>query len=62
MGKKVKHKTKRVTEAPPDEDLEAEAAYYASRCGITRDEAVKIIRGAHEPKPSMARQGGAKGR
>ncbi|BCM21104.1 hypothetical protein MJ8_48950 [Mesorhizobium sp. J8] len=51
MGKKAKHKAKRVIEEPIEEALAAEAAYYARKCGITIEEAAKTIREAKEPKP-----------
>ncbi|CAN7731964.1 hypothetical protein [Mesorhizobium sp. LjNodule214] len=50
MGKKAKQKAKQAVEAPSEGDLEREAAYYARKVGITRDEALTIIREAHQPK------------
>jgi hypothetical protein len=49
MGKKAKHDI----EAPIEGDLAAEAAYYARKCGITINEAAKIIRDASVPKLSV---------
>jgi hypothetical protein len=53
MGKKTKHKRKQAIEAPLEGELEAEAAYYARKCGITINEAAKIIRDASVPKLSV---------
>jgi hypothetical protein len=52
MGKKAKQ----ALEVPLEGELEAEAAYYARKCGITRDEAAKIIREAHAPMLSIVRK------
>ena len=52
MGKKAKQ----AIEAPVEARLEKEAAYYARKVGITRDEAVAIIREAHQPKLSIVRK------
>lgn len=56
-GKKAKQKAKQAIDAPLELEgaLEAEAAYYARKVGITRDEAAKIIREAHAPKLSIVR-------
>jgi len=62
MGKKAKQKVKRAIDAPLEGWLEADAAYYARKVGITRDEAAKIIREAHGPKLSIVRKDGVKGR
>ncbi|CDX46988.1 hypothetical protein MPLA_930067 [Mesorhizobium sp. ORS 3359] len=43
MGKKAKLKAKRAAELPTEGPLSGEAAYYARKCGITIDEAAKII-------------------
>ena len=56
MGKKAKQKAKQAIDAPLEGGLEAEAAYYARKVGITRDEAAKIIREAHAPKLSIVRK------
>ncbi|MDG4877663.1 hypothetical protein P9273_21405 [Mesorhizobium sp. WSM4935] len=53
MGKKAKHD---VIEEPIEGSLAAEAAYYARKCGITVQEAAKIIREAHAPKLSIVRK------
>jgi hypothetical protein len=55
MGKKAKRKPKQAIEAPIDREIGAEAAYYARKCGITIDEAARIIREAHSPKLSIVR-------
>ena len=62
MGKKAKHKAKQAIEAPLDGALEAEAAYYARKVGITIAEAAKIIREANPPKLAIVRKDGANGR
>jgi hypothetical protein len=46
-------KAKHDIEAPIEGDLAAEAAYYARKCGITINEAAKIIRDASVPKLSV---------
>jgi len=56
MGKRAKHKVKRAVEPPLEGELEAEAAYYARKCGITIDEVAKIIREAQTPKLSIVRK------
>lgn len=56
MGKKAKQKAKQAIAEPIDGRLEAEAAYYARKVGITRDEALTIIREAHGPKLSIVRK------
>lgn len=56
MGKKAKQKAKQAIDAPLEGGLEAEAAYYARKVGITRDEAAKIIQEAHTPKLSVVRK------
>ncbi|ETA72561.1 hypothetical protein MesloDRAFT_1437 [Mesorhizobium japonicum R7A] len=43
-------------DAPLEDGLEGEAAYYARKVGITRDEAAKIIREANAPKLSIVRK------
>lgn len=52
MGKKAKQ----AIDAPLAGRLEAEAAYYFRKVGITRDETVKIIREARAPKLSIVRK------
>lgn len=49
MGKKAKQMPKQAVQPPLDSELETEAAYYARKCGITIDEAAKIIREAKAP-------------
>jgi hypothetical protein len=56
MGKKAKQKAKQAIEAPIEGELEAEALYYARKCGITVAEAAKIIRDAQAPKLSIVRK------
>lgn len=55
MGKKAKQKPKQAIDAPLELEgaLEAEAAYYARKVGITAAEAAKIIREARAPKLSI---------
>ncbi|WP_245518454.1 MULTISPECIES: hypothetical protein [unclassified Mesorhizobium] len=62
MGKKAKRKAKQAIEEPIEGELEAEAAYYARKVGITIDEAARIIREAHPPKLSIVRKDGDKRR
>ncbi|MEI9430307.1 hypothetical protein [Mesorhizobium sp. Cs1299R1N3] len=57
MGKKAKHKAKKVIDYPMEGELETEAAYYARKCGITTNEAAKIIREAHAPKLTIVPKG-----
>ncbi|WP_246679093.1 hypothetical protein [Mesorhizobium sp. B2-6-2] len=47
MGKKAKQKAKQAVTVPMEGELETEAAYYARKCGITIEEAAKIIREAN---------------
>ncbi|PBB96770.1 hypothetical protein CK224_21060 [Mesorhizobium sp. WSM3862] len=47
MAKKAKHAIQSI---PLDHDLAREADYYARRCGLTRDETLRIIRTASAPK------------
>jgi len=56
MRKKAKLRAKHAVEAPIEGELVVEAAYYARKCGITNDEAAKIIREAHAPKISIVRK------
>ncbi|WP_246696495.1 hypothetical protein [Mesorhizobium sp. SARCC-RB16n] len=57
MGKKAKHKAKKVIDIPIEGELETEASYYARKCGITTDEAAKIIREARAPKLTIVPKG-----
>lgn len=51
MGKKAKHKAKQAIIALPlDDEVQTEAAYYARLCGITPEEALRIIEAANGPK------------
>ncbi|MER8375785.1 hypothetical protein NKH19_27260 [Mesorhizobium sp. M1338] len=59
MGKK---KAKQAIDAPLEGGLEAEAAYYARKVGITRDEAAKIIREAQAPKRWIVHKDAVTGR
>ncbi|MER9313208.1 hypothetical protein NKI51_28660 [Mesorhizobium australicum] len=60
MGKKAKRKQKQAIELPIEGQLEAEAAYYARKVGITIQEAAQIIREAHKPKLSIVPKGKGK--
>jgi hypothetical protein len=60
MGKKAKRKARQAVEIPLDGKLEAEAAYYARKVGITVDEAAKLIREANPPKLSIVPKGKSK--
>lgn len=53
MAKKAKRKSKRRVETSKDGELEREADFYARKVGITRDEALTIIREALKPKLSI---------
>ncbi|WP_246680473.1 MULTISPECIES: hypothetical protein [unclassified Mesorhizobium] len=47
MSKKAKHKAKQAIIALPlDDEVQTEAAYYARLCGITPEEALRIIEAA----------------
>ncbi|WP_181763429.1 hypothetical protein [Mesorhizobium sp. B2-4-15] len=51
MGRKAKHKPKQAIIALPlDDEVQTEAAYYARKCGITTEEALRIIKEANPPK------------
>ncbi|MDX8455167.1 hypothetical protein RFM98_20640 [Mesorhizobium sp. VK9D] len=60
MGKKAQRKAKHAVDIPLDGELEAEAAYYARKVGITIDEAAKLIREANPPKFSIVPKGKSK--
>ncbi|MDX8451135.1 hypothetical protein RFM98_00015 [Mesorhizobium sp. VK9D] len=60
MGKKAKLKAKQAVEAPIDGELDAEAVYYARKVGITKDEALRIIKQASPPKLSIVPKGKSK--
>lgn len=47
MGKKAKQKF----ETPVDRERTAEADYYARKCGLTREEALRIMNDARSVKP-----------
>ncbi len=47
VGKKAKQRT----ETFADRERAIEADYFARRCGLTRDEALKIIKDARPDKP-----------
>ncbi|WP_246671417.1 MULTISPECIES: hypothetical protein [unclassified Mesorhizobium] len=50
MAKKAKHKAKQAIIALPlDDEVQTEATYYARKCGITLEEAAKIIRETRAP-------------
>ncbi|UVK52423.1 hypothetical protein DBIPINDM_005794 [Mesorhizobium sp. AR02] len=46
----VGKKAKRAGESPINREREIEAEYYARKCGLTRDEALKIIKDARPAK------------
>ncbi|WP_246686001.1 hypothetical protein [Mesorhizobium sp. B2-4-6] len=50
MGKKAKREATQAVALPFDEELQTEAAYYARRCGITTEEALRIIKEANVQK------------
>ncbi|MGX5803676.1 hypothetical protein ACWGS9_20870 [Bradyrhizobium sp. Arg314] len=56
MGKKAKRKVKQAIEDPIEGELEAEAAFYGRKVGITIEEAVRIIREARASKFSIVRK------
>ncbi|CAN7702205.1 hypothetical protein [Mesorhizobium sp. LjNodule214] len=47
MGKKAK----KSREEPIDRERVAEAAYYARKFGLTKEEALRILKDAYTPKP-----------
>ncbi|TPO07135.1 hypothetical protein FJ980_12490 [Mesorhizobium sp. B1-1-5] len=51
MGKKAKHKVRQTIALPLDDEVQTEAAYYARKCGITIEEALRIIKEARAPMP-----------
>ncbi|MBZ9698685.1 MULTISPECIES: hypothetical protein [Mesorhizobium] len=58
MGKKAKHEGKQAIIAlKSDDEVQTEAAYYARKCGITPEEAAKMIREAYAPKPTIVSRG-----
>lgn len=46
----VGKKAKQAGDSPIDREREIEAEYYARKCGLTRDEALKIIKDARPVK------------
>ncbi|WP_246680564.1 hypothetical protein [Mesorhizobium sp. B2-4-13] len=51
MSKKAKHKAiQAIIALPLDDEVQTEAAYYARLCGITAEEALRIIEAANGPK------------
>ncbi|RWA69063.1 hypothetical protein [Mesorhizobium sp.] len=58
MGKKAK--AKQAIEPPLDRERTREADYYARKVGMTRDEALRIIREADPAKLSTVPNGNAK--
>ncbi|WP_292646308.1 hypothetical protein [Mesorhizobium sp.] len=53
MGKKAKQSR----EEPIDRERVAEADFYARRCGLTRDEALKLFKEASTSKSQAAGKG-----
>ncbi|UVK49455.1 hypothetical protein BPNPMPFG_008434 (plasmid) [Mesorhizobium sp. AR07] len=47
MGKKAKQKS----ESPIDRERATEAEYYARKCGLTKEEAARILKDARTLKP-----------
>ncbi|TIT96958.1 MAG: hypothetical protein E5W55_10000 [Mesorhizobium sp.] len=60
MGKKAKPKARQAIDPPLDRERTREADYYARKVGMTRDEALRIIREADRPKLSIVRNDNAK--
>ncbi|UCI10502.1 hypothetical protein [Mesorhizobium sp. B1-1-8] len=53
MSRKAERKAKEAIIALPfDDEVQTEAAYYARKCGITTEEALRIINEASPPKPA----------
>ncbi|RUV10539.1 MAG: hypothetical protein EOQ60_32175 [Mesorhizobium sp.] len=53
---------KQAIQRPPlDRDLALEANYYVRKCGLTRDETVRIIRQASASKAIVSRRDHPKG-
>ncbi|MER8848570.1 hypothetical protein [Mesorhizobium australicum] len=51
VGKKAKHKARQAIIAPQlDDEVQTEAAYYARKCGITPEEALRRIEDANRSK------------
>ena len=59
VGKKAKQQRR---EEPIDRQRVAEADFYARRCGLTREEALKLIKEASPSKPVIHLSGKSKGR
>lgn len=57
MGKKARQEQKRAIVSPLQGELETKTAFYARKCGITMDEAARIIREARAPRLSTVRKG-----
>jgi len=55
----VGKKAKQSREEPIDRERMAEAAFYARRCGLTHEEALKLLK---EANPSKTSQPTAKGK
>ncbi|TPK99151.1 hypothetical protein FJ934_01470 [Mesorhizobium sp. B2-4-12] len=54
VGKKARRKAKQSIELPFEDEAQTEAVYYARRCGITAEEALRIIKEASPFKDARA--------
>lgn len=57
MIRPVGKKAKQSREEPIDRERVAEADFYARRCGLTRDEALKLFKEASTSKSQAAGKG-----
>ncbi|WP_143748239.1 hypothetical protein [Mesorhizobium carmichaelinearum] len=58
----VGRKAKQRREEPIDRERVAEADFYARRCGLTREEALKLLKETSPSKPVIHLVGKGKGR
>lgn len=58
----VGKKAKQSREEPIDRERVAEADFYARRCGLTREEALRLLKEASPPTPAAQMAGKGKGR
>ena len=51
MGKTAKQKAKQAVEPQSETAIEREAAHYARKLGLTKEEALRMLEDAHTLKP-----------